>query len=89
VELDHQYLEAWTQIGCVHSELGELPAALDAFNIALGVHPDYPDAHLHRAEALHQLGRTDEAVASWTAYLQFDSRGPWADMARQRLEELP
>jgi tetratricopeptide (TPR) repeat protein len=87
VELDHQYLEAWTQLGCVHAQLGEWQPALDAFNIALDIHPDYPDARLHKAEALHQLHRTPEAREHWQAYLTHDQRGPWADLARQRLQE--
>ncbi|TXT36862.1 MAG: hypothetical protein FD138_848, partial [Planctomycetota bacterium] len=86
VELDHQYLEAWTQLGCVHAQLGEWEPALEAFNIALDIHPDYPDARLHKAEALHHLGKTSEAREHWQAYLTHDQRGPWADVARQRLE---
>ncbi len=85
VELDHNYLEAWTQLGCLHAEQGELQGALDAFDVALEVHPEYPDAHLHKAEVLHQLGRTDEAVVHWQTYLKFDTRGPWAENARRRL----
>ena len=87
VELDHDYLEAWTQIGCLHRELGELDSALTAFEIALDVHPDYPDAHFHKAETLSDLGRTAEALPHWRRYLVYDSRGPWAEMARQRLHE--
>jgi len=88
VELDPKYLEAWTQLGCVYSQLGQPQAALDAFDVALDVHPEYPDAHLHKAELLHQLGRSEEARLHWETYLQFDQRGPWAENARQRLEEL-
>lgn len=87
VELDRNYLEAWTQIGCLHRELGELDSALTAFEIALDVHADYPDAHFHKAETLSDLGRPDEALPHWRRYLVYDSRGPWADMARQRLRE--
>ena len=86
VELDHDYLEAWTQIGSLHREVGEPEAALLAFDIALEVHPDYPDAVLQKAETLAELGRGNEAVVLWRRYLTFDSRGPWADLARQRLE---
>jgi tetratricopeptide (TPR) repeat protein len=86
-ELDHNYIEAWTQIGCIHAELAQLNSAIDAFNIALDIHSDYPDAHLHKAEALHQAGRTPEAVAHWRKYLEFDQTGPWAEAARKRLEE--
>ncbi len=87
VESDHEYIEAWTQLGCVHSELGDNDAALNAFDIALKAHSDYPDANFHKAQLLHKTGRIAEAVSCWQAYLNFDSRGPWSETARQRLEE--
>lgn len=87
IESDHDYLEAWTQIGCLHAGQGELQSALDAFSIALSVHADYPDAHWHMADVLVQLGRAADAKAHWQKYLEYDRRGPWADQARQRLEE--
>lgn len=86
VELDSNYLEAWTQLGCVAAELGQTQSALDAFDIALQSHADYPDAHFHKAELLSQLNRAAEAIPHWQAYLTHDQRGPWADVARQRLE---
>lgn len=85
VENDHDYLEAWTQIGCLHREMREFDAALDAFEIALDVHPDYPDAHFHKAETLADLDRAGEAIPYWERYLEFDCRGPWAELARNRL----
>jgi len=88
VERDHDYIEAWTQLGCLHAELGEFEQALDAFEVALKVHPDFPDAHWHKGEILHRLGRTMEAVPHWERYLTFDVRGPWAETARQRLDQL-
>ncbi len=87
IELDHDYLEAWTQIGCLHRELEELEAAVNAFEIALEIHEDYPDAHFQLAEALHESQRCDEARAHWQRYLGLNARGPWADLARQRLGE--
>ena len=86
VELDSNYLEAWPQLGCVAAELGQTQSALDAFDIALQSHADYPDAHFHKAELLSQLNRAAEAIPHWQAYLTHDQRGPWADVARQRLE---
>jgi tetratricopeptide (TPR) repeat protein len=85
VEADRKYLEAWTQIGCLHAEREEYDAAVSAFRIALDLHPDYPDAHLHLAESLHACGRVEDAEPHWHRYLEFDRRGPWADLARQRL----
>jgi tetratricopeptide (TPR) repeat protein len=88
VEADHNYLEAWMQIGSLLAARGDLEPALDALKVALSVHADYPDAHWHAADVLLQLGRTDEAADHWRRYLKFDTRGPWADEARQRLEEI-
>jgi len=86
VELDHDFLEAWTQLGCLFAETGKTPAAQEAFRVALDLHPDYPDAHFHLAELLERSGQRDAAATHWRRYLEFDQRGPWADIARQRLE---
>jgi tetratricopeptide (TPR) repeat protein len=86
VEHDPEFIEAWTQLGCVLEETGDAASALLAFDAALGVHPDYPDAHRHKAAVLDRLGRADEAAADWRQYLHYDDRGPWADEARRRLE---
>jgi tetratricopeptide (TPR) repeat protein len=85
VELDHEFIEAWTQLGCLLAETEQLDAAIEAFQVALETHPDFPDAHFHLAEALHQSSRPEEAEHHWKAYLQFDQHGPWAETARQRL----
>jgi len=85
VEHDRDFLEAWTQIGCLHRELGEFDAARGAFEKSLRLLPEYPDAHFHLAETLYDLGEDAEARLHWEEYLQHDSRGPWADIARQRL----
>lgn len=85
VELDHSFLEAWTQLGCLLDETGHVKSAYQAFKIALDHHPDYPDAHFHMAELLERTNRSEEAVPHWRSYLKFDQRGPWAELARQRL----
>ena len=88
VESDHDFIEAWTQLGCLHEERGELEAALEAFQVALDAHPDFPDAHWHKAEVLWQLGQSDQAIPHWERYLEFNGRGPWAETARHRLDEV-
>jgi tetratricopeptide (TPR) repeat protein len=87
VELDHDYIEAWTQLGCVRSQLGDREGALDAFDIALAAHPEYPDALYFKATALAEENRHEEAAELWRAYLRRNSRGPWADAAREQLGE--
>jgi len=87
VEIDENFIEAWTQLGCVYSELGEYDSAMQALEIALEVHEEYPDAHWHLADILYQIGRHDEAVPHWKMYLDHDRQSPWAETARQRLLE--
>lgn len=88
VELDHNFLEAWTQLGCLLDETGQIRGALEAFRVALDLHADYPDAHYHLAELLERTDRKEEAAEHWRCYLKFDQRGPWAEVARQRLDSF-
>jgi DNA-binding transcriptional MerR regulator len=85
IEHDNDYLEAWTQLGCLLTELGERESAVDAFRIALDVHPEFPDAHFHIADLLSAMGQDEDACEHWRAFLKGSPRGPWADLARQRL----
>lgn len=87
IELDHNYIEAWTQIGCLRAEMHEYEEALEAFEIVLKIHPECAEALWFQADTLRELQRFDEAVESWRAYLKFDQRGPWAEMTRQYLEQ--
>ncbi len=86
IELEPNYLEAWTQLGCVHAAREEWESALHAFRIALEAHPDYPDAHWQLAQVLEKQGNRAAARPHWEAYLKFDQRGPWADIAREHLD---
>lgn len=88
VEHDHEFLEAWTQLGCTLAESSDLDAARDAFRVALDLHPDFPDAHFHLAQLLEKLGDALAARHHWQKYLTFDQRGPWAELARQRLGDI-
>lgn len=87
IEFAPDFIEAWTQLGCLQTERGHWVPAEEALLTAISIHESNPDALLHYAQLLDQMKRNDEALAYWSRYLEFDSRGPWADHARQRLEE--
>ena len=87
VELDEDYVEARANLGCVLAELGEMELAVSAFEGALAYHDDYEDAHYHLARTLDALQRGDEAAQHWEAFLQLAPSSPWADEARQRLDQ--
>jgi cytochrome c-type biogenesis protein CcmH/NrfG len=86
VECDGEFLEGWTQLGCVLAETGDAEGACAAFGTALALHPDHAEAHFHLAEVHHGAGRTDAAATHWRRYLEFDQVGPWAQHVRDRLE---
>ena len=47
-----------------------------------------PSALWNRALASARLGRNDEAIAAWTAYLSADPSSPWAAEAKLELEKI-
>lgn len=87
IEFAPDFIEAWTQLGCVFVEQENWIAAEDSLNTAIAIHPANPDALLHLAQLFDKTERNREALAHWQEYLRHDSRGPWADHARERLQE--
>ncbi len=87
VELDHEYIEAWTQLGCVRHLQGDLDGALAAFDIALTSHADFAEAIYHKAQTLSDAGRIGEAIELWHRYLDLNADGPWADDVRTLLAD--
>jgi tetratricopeptide (TPR) repeat protein len=85
IESAPDFIEAWTQLGCLQSELDQPEVAEQSLATAISIHPENPDALLHYAQLLDQTEREDEAVEYWKQYLQHDSRGPWSDHARARI----
>lgn len=87
IEFAPDFIEAWTQLGCLLAESDQSELAEEALLTAISIHPGNPDALLHYAQLLDRVGRSEEALSWWEQYLQYDSRGPWADHARLRLED--
>jgi tetratricopeptide (TPR) repeat protein len=89
VESAPDFIEAWTQLGCLQTEIDDTAGAEVSFSTALSIHPANPDALLHYAQLLDHLGhRESDALSCWRQYLQHDRRGPWSDHARDRIAAL-
>jgi len=88
IESAPDFIEAWTQLGCLQSEMDQPEVAEQSLVTAISIHPENPDALLHYAQLLDQTDREDEAVEYWTQYLKYDSRGPWSDHARDRISRV-
>ena len=85
-ELDHEYIEAWTQLGCLRSLLDDADGAINAFDIALSVHADFSEAIYHKATVLARTSGAESAVELWQRYLKLDPEGPWAESVREQLD---
>lgn len=59
--------QAWNYLGYSHRKLGDAAAALDAYDRALGLKPDYADAIEYRGQAYLALGRLDDAKGAYLA----------------------
>ena len=67
-----------------------MEAAEESLRQALAIHPSNPDVLLSFAQLLDRQGRESEGVEYWRQYLQFYTRGPWAEHARMRVsQDLP
>jgi DNA-binding transcriptional MerR regulator/Flp pilus assembly protein TadD len=88
IELDENFVEARSNLGCVLAESEELDLAEAAFRGALEFHPDYADAHYHLARLLDRAHRPDEAVIHWQLFMSLAPASPWADEARERIAGL-
>jgi tetratricopeptide (TPR) repeat protein len=85
IELDEDFVEARSNLGCVLAEQDETGLAEAAFRGALEYHPDYADAHYHLARLLDRAGRSAEASRHWQLFMNLAPASPWADEARERL----
>ncbi|MDE0334412.1 MAG: tetratricopeptide repeat protein [Defluviicoccus sp.] len=62
----------WHNMGVALAETDDPAAALDAFDRALALRPDYLHAHANRGGALQSLGRHADAAAAYGEALKLD-----------------
>jgi tetratricopeptide (TPR) repeat protein len=65
-----QMKEAWNLIGYTSRQLGEYEASLAAYEKALALAPDYPEAIEYRAELFLLTGKFDQVKAAYAQLLQ-------------------
>jgi tetratricopeptide (TPR) repeat protein len=85
IELDEDFVEARSNLGCVLAEQGELELAAAAFDGALKYHPSYADAHYHLARLLDRTDQPGAALRHWRQFIELSPASPWADEARERV----
>jgi len=89
IELDPDFVEARTSLGCVLAETGQRELAAAALQGVLTLHEEYPDAHYNLARVLNDLGHDLEARHHWRRFLELAPASPWAAEAQRQLDDQP
>ncbi|MFQ5864373.1 MAG: tetratricopeptide repeat protein [bacterium] len=88
LEQDNMDYESWNLLGLVAARRDNITTALNAFERALEIRPDYPEAAYNRAMILQQVGRLEEAKKAWKDYLRIDSQSEWSKVAEKILSSF-
>jgi Tfp pilus assembly protein PilF len=62
VQLDPQFGDAYTQLGILYSQRGDVPAAISAFQKAIAIAPLADEAHYRLAQIYGHLGQADQTT---------------------------
>lgn len=87
VEVDPDQSEAHYNLGFLDFEEGLPEDAERRFKRAVELDSTFADAHFNLAMVLFRLERDDEARGHLESYLSLEPSGPWAELARERLED--
>jgi len=72
IEVTKKNWLVWNNLGMFRLERGELPAALDAFESAVRIKPDYADAWYNAGVTLASLGEARRAIAAYREAVRLD-----------------
>ena len=87
LDCDPSHVESNLNLASLLEEEGRDEAALVHYKAALRSDPLRVDAHLAVAFLYERIGLRRRAREHWRRYLQSAPRGPWAELARKRVEE--
>jgi len=74
--------------GIVYQKLGQLEWALEDYDEAIHLNPEYAYAYNNRGLAYKELGQKAEAIADFEKSITLSDNPQWIEMARQQIEEL-
>ncbi len=86
MECDPSQPEAPYNVGYLLLEKREISAAIPLLARAVSIDPAFADAHFNLASALDEVGDHTQALAHWDVYLELVPDGPFAAIARKRLQ---
>jgi len=93
IALDARHYRALGSLGYARRQLGDFDQAMRAYDAALEIEPDYPEAIEYRAEAYLGLNRINDAQNAYRVLAERDAKlaadllmamRSWIDVKRQR-----
>jgi len=87
--IDPHHLEGNFNLANLHEEEGRRESALHYYKIVVRCDPFFAEAHLNLALLYDKLDLARRAAQHWRRYVQIVPEGPWADIARERLNRTP
>jgi len=75
-------------LGLAFDGRGLLDEAAEALRTAVEVEPTRIEAYIHLGLVCEKRGLTDEAAGAYSKALRLSTTGPFAEVAKQRLDEL-
>ena len=89
LEAEPEHLEANFNLGNLLEEAGQREVALFHYKAAVRSDPFFADVRLNLALLYEKLELPSQAREQWRHYLQRVPDGHWAELARERLRQLP
>lgn len=78
IEIKSDHYQAYSNRGSLLlTHFNQPEAALILFEVAIGINPDFADAHINKAEALNRLGMEELALNSFLRALEIDSNASY------------
>jgi len=62
--------------------------AIEEYNEAIRLNPEYAEAYNNRGLAYKEQGKKAEAIADFEKFITLTTNPQWIEMARQQIEEL-
>jgi tetratricopeptide (TPR) repeat protein len=86
VKRDINFMEGYIEKGAVLYEMKKYPEALNVFNLALNISPEYPDSYYWIAKCQQATGKNDEAKLNYQRAYSLDNTNTAAKDSADKLK---
>lgn len=88
IRLSPQYAPAYYNLGYIYSQEGEYTRAIDMYKQAIKIDPYLKAAYYNLAITLERRGLLEMAIATWSAYISYETDADKIVEARKYIDEL-